>query len=82
MADVIANSVWQMLLPLRLMLLPTIILLADVIANCMWQMVLPLRLMLLPIKIVLADVIAKIVADVITTILNVLADGIAKWQME
>ena len=31
---------------------------------------------------VLADVIAKIVADVITTILNVLADGIAKWQME
>ena len=30
----------------------------------------------------MADVIAKIVADVITTILNVLADGIAKWQME
>ena len=31
---------------------------------------------------VLADVIAKIVADVITTTLIVLADGIAKWQME
>ena len=52
LADVIANSVWQMLLPLRLMLLPTIILLADGIANCMWQMLLPLRLMLLPTIIV------------------------------
>ena len=49
--DVIANSVWQILLPLRLMLLPTIILLADAIANYVWQMLLPLRLMLLPTKI-------------------------------
>ena len=29
----------------------------------------------------LADVIAILVVDVITTVLNVLADGIAKWQM-
>ena len=31
---------------------------------------------------ILADVIAMIVVDVKTTVLNVLADGIAKWQME
>ena len=31
---------------------------------------------------ILADVIANIVADVIATECNVLADGIAKWQME
>ena len=30
----------------------------------------------------LADVIANILADVIATECNVLADGIAKWQME
>ena len=29
----------------------------------------------------LADVIAILVVDVIATVLNVLADGIAKWQM-
>ena len=41
------------------------------------------RLMLLPmIFCILADVIAIIVVDVITTVLNVLADGIVKWQME
>ena len=41
------------------------------------------RPMLLPmIFCILADVIAIIVADVTTTVLNVLADGIAKWQME
>ena len=40
--------------------------------------------MLLPTLfcIYLADVIANIVADVIATEFNVLADGIAKWQME
>ena len=41
------------------------------------------RLMLLPmIFVFLANVIAIIVVDVITTVLNVLADGTAKWQME
>ena len=45
---------------------------ADVIAT---------RLMLLPMVFcILADVIAIKVVDVITTVLNVLADGIAKWQ--
>ena len=40
-------------------------------------------MMLLPmIFCILADVIAIKVVDVITTVLNVLADGIAKWQME
>ena len=68
MADVIANCVWQMLLPLCFyivladviancvwqMLLPLCfyIVLADVIANCVWQMLLPLRLMLLPTIII------------------------------
>ena len=51
---------------------------ADVIAT---------RLMLLPMVFffffcILADVIAMIVVDVKATVLNVLADGIAKWQME
>ena len=68
-ADVIAYHIcisWLMFLPRR------------------WQILLPLRLMLLPTIYIfyLADVIAKIVADVIATMLNVLADGIAKWQME
>ena len=49
---------------------------------CMWQMLLPLRLMLLPIKWYFGWCYCQLVADVITTILNVLADGIAKWQME
>ena len=31
---------------------------------------------------ILADVIANIVADVMSTECNMLADGIAKWQME
>ena len=31
---------------------------------------------------ILAGVIANIVADVMATEFNVLADGIAKWQME
>ena len=71
------------------------IIVADVIAtlllDCIWLMLLPILCgryychwgwcYCLP-KFVLADVIAKIVAAVITTILNVLADGIAKWQME
>ena len=40
------------------------------------------RLVLLPmIFCILADAIAIIVADVITTVFDVLADGIAKWQM-
>ena len=70
---------WQMLLPLVLIILN----MADVVAICVWQMLLPLRLMLLPtIFVFLAGVIAIIVVDVITTVLNVLADGIAKWQME
>ena len=74
---------WQMLLPLRLMLLPAMIL--------FWLMLLPilyvadviaLRLMLLPIQWYFGWCYCQLVADVITTILNVLADGIAKWQME
>ena len=48
----------------------------------MWQMLLPLRLMLLPIKWYFGRCYCQLVADVITTILNVLADGIAKWKME
>ena len=51
------------------MLLPCICV-ADVITT---------RLVLLPMKFVLADVIAIMVVDVITTVYNVLADGIAKW---
>ena len=39
------------------------------------------RLVLLPMIFILADVIAIIVVDVITTVLNVLAGGIARWQM-
>ena len=39
------------------------------------------RLVLLPMIFILADVIAIIVVDVITTVLKVLADGIARWQM-
>ena len=49
------------------MLLPCICV-ADVITT---------RLVLLPMKFVLADVIAMMVADVITTVYNVLADVIA-----
>ena len=68
-----------MLLPLVLIILN----MADVIAICVWADVITTRLMLLPmIFCILADVIAIIVVDVITTVLNVLADGIAKWQIE
>ena len=56
---------------------------ADVIAMCVWQMLLPLRLNVIAYYVyILADAIANIVADVIATECNVLADGIAKWQME
>ena len=78
---------------LWLMLLPLIV--ADVVATYynyiwIWQMSLPClcvadvittRLVLLPVIFILADVIAIIVANVMTTVLKVLADGIARWQM-
>ena len=138
MAGVIAIYVWQMLLPPRLTLLPTIFVFlgwcycqnsgrcynhyinvwADAIAQCIfikyygwcychycggcyYHIVYIILYMAgvmpymcgrcychwgwcycLPYLYFLADGIARIVAGVITTILNVLADGIAKWQMD
>ena len=78
MAGVIAIKLWQMLLPLVLIILNV----ADAIAICVWQMLLPLGwcyclfylyfwLMLLPWS-----------GRCYNHCLNVLADGIAKWQME
>ena len=56
---------------------------ADVIAMCVWQMVITTEADVIAYYVyILADVIANIVADVIATECNVLADGIAKWQME
>ena len=89
-ADVIAYCIWFNVLADVIAIycgrcyyhFSSVLFLADVIANVFVADVIATKADVIAYKWYFGWCYCQLVADVITTILNVLADGIAKWQME